>query len=280
MAEISMSKEIYDSDEKGKALRDTFWAIWRYRELIRLLVKRDLSIRYKRSLFGIGWSLLNPILTSLVMWVVFVQIFAQRFSNGTSYAPYVLSGVLILIFFQQGFNQSAESIASGAGILMKVYVPPQIFAFAGAVSNSINFCFGLFALAFLSLLTGDGISGWFFLVLPLVIFMLMYITGLGLLVSILYIRYQDSRSIITVLLFLMTYLTPVFYPKEILSGPILWVATANPLTSYANIFRDVFLNIGNASYGDWLFISISSLLSLFFGIKLFVRNWPKIVVMI
>lgn len=275
-----MSKETYDSANKGKALTDTFWATWRYRELIRLLVKRDLSMRYKRSLFGIGWSLLNPILTSLVMWLVFVQIFAQRFSTGASYAPYVLSGVLILIFFQQGFSQSAESIASGSGILMKVYVPPQIFAFAGAVSNSINFCFGLFALAFLSLLTGDGISGWFFLVLPMIIFMLMYITGLGMMVSILYIRYQDSRNIITVLLFLMTYLTPVFYPKEILNGPILWIATANPLTSYANIFRDVFLNIGSASYGDWLFVSTSSLLSLFFGIKIFVKAWPKTVVML
>lgn len=275
-----MSKEIYDSRTLNKAFTDTFKGVWSYRDLIFLLVKRDLAVRYKRSLFGVVWSLLNPLLTSLVMWVVFVQIFAQRFTDGTSYAPYVLSGVLIVLFFQQGFNQAADSIAQGAPILMKVYVPPQVFAFAGAVSNAVNFLFGLAALTLLSLMTGDGISIWFFMIIPMLIFMLMYITGLGLLCSIMYIRYQDSRNVVNVLLLLMTYLTPVFYPKEILSGAVFWIATANPLTSYADIFRHVFLNTGNATFGDWLFIGISSLVCLLLGIKLFVKFWPKTVVMI
>jgi ABC-2 type transport system permease protein len=279
MAEVLVSKEIYDSQAQSKAFTDTFLAFWRYRELVILLVKRDLSVRYKRSLFGIGWSLLNPLLTSLVMWVVFVQIFASRFTDGASYAPYVLSGVLVVIFFQQGFNQAADAIAHGASILMKVYVPPQIFAFAGAVSNAINFLFGLVALAFLSLITGDGIAPWFFMVIPMMMFMLMYITGLGLMVSILYIRFQDSRNVVTVLLLLMTYLTPVFYPKEILSGPILWIATANPLTSYADIFRHVFSSTGTATYGDWIFVAVSSIVCLLVGIRSFVKAWPKTVVM-
>jgi ABC-type polysaccharide/polyol phosphate export permease len=98
-----MSQEFYDSEDRGKLIIDSFKAFWKYRELITILVKRDLSVRYKRSLFGIAWSMLNPLLTSLVMWIVFVQIFAQRFNDGLSYAPYVLSGVLILVFFQQGF---------------------------------------------------------------------------------------------------------------------------------------------------------------------------------
>jgi len=109
--------------------------------------------------------------------------------------------------------------------------------------------------------------------------MLMYITGLGLLVSILYIRFQDSRNVVAVLLLLMTYLTPVFYPKEILSGPIFWIATLNPLTSYADIFRHVFSNTGTATYLDWLYIALTAIMSLFVGIKTFVRSWPKTVVM-
>jgi ABC-2 type transport system permease protein/lipopolysaccharide transport system permease protein len=275
-----MSKHIYDSQTKSRAFVDTFTGFWRYRELIVLLVKRDLSIRYKRSLFGIGWSLLNPLLTSLVLWVVFVQIFAQRFPDGASFAPYVLSGVLIVIFFQQGFNQAADAIAQGAAILMKVYVPPQIFAFAGAVSNAFNFSFGLIALAILSWITGDGVSIWFFMVIPMMVCMLMYITGLGLLISILYIRFQDTRNVVAVLLLLMTYLTPVFYPKEILSGPILWIATANPLTSYSDIFRHVFSNTGTATHGDWVFIITTSLVCLLVGIRTFVKAWPKTVVML
>jgi len=274
-----MSREIYDSQKQSRAFTDTFTSFWRYREVIVLLVKRDLNVRYKRSLLGIGWSLVNPLLTSLVMWLVFVQIFAQRFTDGTSYAPYVLSGVLIVVFFQQGFNQAADAIAQGSAILMKVFVPPQIFAFAGAISNAVNFLFGLAALSFLLLTTGNGISIWFILIIPMTLCMLMYITGLGLMVSILYIRFQDSRNVVTALLLLMVYLTPVFYPKEILSGLILWIATLNPLTSYADIFRYVFSNTGSATYGDWIYIGLTSVVSLFVGIKVFVKAWPKTVVM-
>lgn len=275
-----MSLPIYDSATRKLSLLKNIRVFWEYRDLIRLLVHRDLTVRYKRSLFGIGWTLLNPLLTSLVLWLVFVEIFAQRFSNGTSYAPYVLSGVLLLVFFQQGFNQAAEAIAQGANVLTKVYVPPQVFALAGAITNAINFVFGLFALFLLSLLTGDGISILFPLVIPLIIFMLFYITGLGLVVSILYIKYQDTRNIISVILLLMTYLTPVFYPKEILSGVVATLASLNPLTSYADIFRYVFTNSGVATIGDWIYISISSLTVLLFGIRVFAKSWPKVVVML
>jgi len=271
--------QIYDSSEKRSSVRKTLQSFWTYRELVVVLVKRDLTVRYKRSLLGVTWTLVNPLLTSLVLWVVFVQIFAQRFANGTSSAPYVLSGVLILVFFQQGFNQAADAIAQSASILMKIYVPPQIFALAGAISNAINFMFGLIALTILSLITGDGISWHAPLVIPMAIFMLFYITGLGLMISIIYIKFQDSRNIVSVYLMLMTYLTPVFYPKEILSGPILVFAEANPLTSYADIFRDVFTNTSIATFGDWIFVSVSSIFFLVIGMRVFVRAWPRVVVM-
>jgi ABC-type polysaccharide/polyol phosphate export permease len=162
---------------------------------------------------------------------------------------------------------------------MKVYVPPQVFAFAGAVSNAVNFTFGLAALAFLSIITGDGISNWFLFTIPMMLLMLMYITGLGLITSILFIRFQDSRNIVNVFLLLMTYLTPVFYPKEILSGPILLIASANPLTSFADIFRHVFSNTGTATLGDWIYVLVISTLVFLLGIRFFGRNWSKAVVM-
>ena len=137
-----MSKKVYDSQARGKVFADTFRAFWDYRELIQLLVKRDIAVRYKRSFLGLLWTLLNPLLTSLVLWFVFIEIFSARLPDGTQFAPYLLAGVLLVTFFTQGFNQAADSIAQGSGILMKIYVPPQVFAFAGAVSNAVNFCFG------------------------------------------------------------------------------------------------------------------------------------------
>ena len=274
-----MSKEVYDSQARGKVFADTFRAFWRYRELVVILLKRDFAVRYKRSFLGLIWSLLNPLLTSLVLWFVFIEIFSARLPDGTQFAPYLLAGVLLVTFFTQGFNQAADSIAQGSGILMKIYVPPQVFAFAGAVSNAVNFCFGLFALAFISLITGDGISMLFPLTVVIILFMLMYVTGLGLLVSVAYVRYDDTRSIFAILISFMMYLSPIFYPKEILSDTMLRIVNINPLTSYLDVFRYVFSNTGSASWGDWVYMSSFSVVILFIGIRSFAKAWPRTVVM-
>ena len=274
-----MSKEVYDSQARGKVFRDTFKAFWDYRELIGLLVRRDIAVRYKRSFLGLIWTLLNPLLTSLVLWFVFITIFTAKLPDGTQFAPYLLAGVLLITFFTQGFNQAADSIAQGSGILMKIYVPPQVFAFAGAVSNAVNFCFGLIALAFISLITGDGISFYFPLTIFVILFMLMYVTGLGLLVAVAYVRYDDTRNIFAILISFMMYLSPIFYPKEILSDVMLTIVNANPLTSFLDVFRFVFSNTGTATWGDWAYMGGFSTFILIMGIRSFARAWPRTVVM-
>jgi len=274
-----MKNKVYDSSQSGRVFADTFRAFWDHRQLIALLVRRDITVRYKRSFLGLLWTLLNPLLTSLVLWFVFITIFRGKLPDGTQFAPYVLAGVLLITFFTQGFNQAADSIAQGSGILMKIYLPPQVFALSGVLSNALNFVFGLFALTFVSLLTGDGVSYLFILSIFPILFMLMYVTGLGLLVSIAYIRYDDTRSVFAILISFMMYLSPIFYPKEILSGKVLMIVNANPLTSFLDVFRFVFLNTGSASWGDWAYMSSFSVTTLFLGIKLFARAWPRTVVM-
>ena len=274
-----MSKKIYDSQDRIRVFADTFKAFWDYRQLILLLVKRDITVRYKRSLLGLLWTLLNPLLTSLVLWFVFINIFSAKLPDGTQFAPYLLAGVLLITFFIQGFNQAADSIALGSGILMKIYVPPQVFAFAGAVSNAVNFCFGLFALAFISLITGDGVFIFFPATILVIFSMLMYVTGLGLLVSIAYVRYDDTRSIFAILISFMMYLSPIFYPKEILGETMLAVVNANPLTSFLDVFRYVFSNTGSASWADWAYMGGFSAFILIMGIRSFAKAWPRTVVM-
>ena len=101
-------------------------------ELIRLLVGRELTLRYKRSVLGIGWTLLNPILTSFVLWIVFSFVFASKLPSGQQFAPYLMAGILLNTFFNQGLLASAESIAGNGGVLTKIYIPPQIFAVSAA----------------------------------------------------------------------------------------------------------------------------------------------------
>lgn len=271
---------IYDSSKSGNLFSDTFAGLWARRHLVWILVRRDLAVRYKRSTLGLAWTLLNPLLTSLILWFVFISIFSERLPESTQFAPYVLSGVILITFFTQGFNQAADSLTQSAPILSKVYVQPQVFAFAGAISNAINFVFGLVALAMISLITGDGISSFFFLTGFLLIFMLMFITGLGLMVSILYIRFEDTRSIFSILTSFMMYLSPVFYPVEILNETMSRIVNLNPLTSFLDVFRHVFSNTGVATIGDWTYMSLSSVLIFLFGIRVFAKAWPKTAVML
>jgi ABC-2 type transport system permease protein len=269
----------YDSSARTNYFKELTTNLWDQRDLIILLVKRDLSVRYKRSVLGLVWTMLNPLLTSLVLWAIFVFVFRSKLADGSQFAPYVLSGVLLMTFFSQGFMQATESIASGVGILQKVYVRPHVFAFASALSNSVNFILGLFALVVVTLLVGEGISLFAPLVVTVIICLLALTIGLSLLTAILFIRFDDSKNIIAIVLQLLFYLTPVFYPKDILSAPVRLIVSINPLSSYLDIFRFVFASTGKATLFDWVYMFTSSALILVIGLFVFKRSWAKSVVM-
>jgi ABC-2 type transport system permease protein len=269
----------YDSSRKTRSLGGLYWTILNRRDLILLFVRRDLHVRYRRTVLGLLWSLINPLLSSLVLWFVFVNIFNAKLPDGTRFAPYVLAGVLLISFFSQGFLQAAESIASGIGILQKVYVKPEIFAVSSSISSAVNFCFGLFALAFVNVLVGGHFSLWLPMVLVVTISMMCLITGLGIMTAILFIKYDDSRNIVNILLLLLNYLTPIFYPKDILGKQVERIVSLNPLSSYLDIFRYVFTGTGAATTFDWLYMCGTAAGSLFLGLIIFNRYWHKTVVM-
>ena len=271
--------EIYDSSAHTKYFKELSTNLWDQRDLINLLVKRDLTVRYKRSILGLLWTLLNPLLTSLVLWIVFVQIFKTKLADGSQFAPYVLAGVLLMTFFNQAFMQATDSIASGIGILKKIYGRPHVFAFASAISNSVNFTFGLFALILVTFLVGEGISLFVPLTILVILCMLGLTIGLSLMTSILFIRFNDSKNIINLILQLLFYLTPVFYPKDILSAPIRLIVSLNPLSSYLDIFRFVFSNTGKATLFDWVYMFSSSAIVLLLGLVVFKMAWAKSAVM-
>ena len=270
----------YDSSLPQAYFRSLLSFLIARRDLIAIFVQRDLQVRHRRSILGLVWSLLNPLLSSLVLWFVFVNIFNAKLANGVSFAPYVLAGVLLITFFSQGFLQAADSIASGVDILQKVYVKPEIFAVSSSISSAINFIFGLIALVFVNLLVGDNLSPFIPMTVFVIISMMFLITGLGLMTAILFIKFNDTRNIINILVQLLAYLTPVFYPRDILGKNVERVISLNPLSSYLDIFRSVFTESGIATTFDWLYMSGSAFGSLFLGIFIFNRYWSKTVVML
>lgn len=248
--------------------------------MIRLLVGRELTLRYKRSVIGIGWTLLNPMLTSFILWIVFSTVFAARLPTGQRFAPYLMAGILLNTFFSQGLVQSAESIASNGGVLTKIYVKPQIFAVSSALAALVNFFIGMIPLVIVCAISGQHIAWTFPLVFVVGFFMVLLVAGLGLSLSILFIRFDDTRNIVNVLLLILMYLTPIFYPITILSHRMQTLVKINPMTSYLNCFRWAFSNNAVSTPRDWLYVVLSGLLSIWMGTSLFRKFWPRTVAML
>lgn len=249
-------------------------------ELIRLLVGRELTLRYKRSVLGIGWTLLNPILTSFVLWIVFSFVFASKLPSGQQFAPYLMAGILLNTFFNQGLMASAESIAGNGGVLTKIYIPPQIFAVSAALAALVNFLIGFLPLAIVVIISGQNLSLWLPISLVVGLFMAIFVAGIGLTLSILFIRFDDSRNIVSVLLMITMYLTPIFYPVSVLNSTMETIVRLNPITSYLEIFRWAFSNNASPSGRDWIFMIVTSLFSIIIGTYFFKRRWPKTVAML
>ena len=266
---------------KGNSLAPGLFGLKKnHLQLLRLLVGQELTLRYKRSLLGIGWTMLNPMLTSLVLWLVFSFLFAGKLESGQLFAPYLMAGVLMNTFFHQGLIQAAGSISNNAAILTKVAVPPRIFAFAAALAALSNFLIGLLPLAFVVYASGQQLSIYLPIVLVTGLFLTLLITGLGLMLSILYIRFDDTKNIVNVLLLILVYLTPVFYPIAILSDGMQRIVNLNPLTSYLDVFRWSFSGNAVSTWGDFIFLSLTGVIAFVLGNRIFKRLWPKTVAML
>ena len=252
----------------------------KYAQLIRLLVGRELTLRYKRSVIGIGWTLLNPMLTSFVLWVVFSFVFASKLPGTQQYAPYLMAGILLNTFFNQGVTLSAESIANNGPVLTKIYVPPQVFPISTALAGLVNFFIGMIPLSIVCLISGQSVAWTMPLVLLVGVCLALLTAGIGLTLSIMYIRFDDTRNIVTVMLMILMYFTPVFYPISILSEKLQRIIVLNPLTSYLDVFRWAFSNNATVTAFDWLYMFGTSFVSIAIGTFVFKKYWPRTVAML
>ena len=269
--------QVYDSDVKLVPVISQIQAIWENRGLLSLLVRRDLTVRYKRSIIGIWWSLLNPLFTTAVMYYVFNTVFKSRLPGGAPFLPYLLSGVLLMAFFNQGLTMGADSVATGAGVLTKVYVRPEIFAASSAISSAINFLIGMIPMTAVLMIAGEHPGFRSPLVLVVIVCMTLFVTGLALLLSIAYINFDDSRSLITIFLMALQYMTPVFYPISVLGPHTKRVIMLNPLTSYLDVFRSVYGGGAVVTWHEWAMMIATSICAFVVGFWVFIRKWPGLV---
>ncbi len=191
-----------------------------------------------------------------------------------------MAGILMNTFFNQSLMQSADSIASNGGVLTKIYVPPQIFAISSALAGLANFFIGLLPLALVCFVAGQPVAFTAPLVIVVGVALAFLTAGLGLALSILFIRFDDTRNIVNVLLMILMYLTPIFYPVSIMNETMQSIIKWNPLTSYLDIFRWAFSNNASPTLFNWIYMGIWSTFALLLGTYVFKKYWPRTVAML
>lgn len=274
------STYIYDSDQPRRPIVTELTNLWTYRGLLKLLVARDLTVRYKRSTLGVWWTLLNPLLTMAVLWVVFSQFFRFEMPGNEPYIVYLLSGILLLTFFAQGVIATGSSIVNSASVLSKVYVPPEVFSVAASVAALVNFGISLLPLLAIQLIVGVGVP-WTVLLVPIpAFFLLLLVAGLGLLVASAAVYFYDVLDLTAVLTQLIGYLTPTFYPITIVPDRFLPFIFANPLYSYLFVFRGFMYRGEVAPAWNFIMMGTTSVVVLLVGVWVFTRSWKNLVVVL
>ena len=189
--------------------------LFKYKWLLQELVIRDLKIKYRRSVLGYLWSVLNPLLMMLVLTVVFSTVFRFDIPN---YPVYVLTGQLLFSFYNESTTMAMDSILTGASLIKKVYLPKYIFPLSKVLSTFVTMLFSLIAL-FIVMIVTDAEFHVTLILLPVAfLYMLIFSLGVSLILSVSVIYFRDIKHLYGVFLSALNYLTPIFYPTSILPG--------------------------------------------------------------
>lgn len=263
---------VYDSAAPARPLLDELRNLRTYRGLLAILVRRDVVLRYKRSVLGVWWTLLDPLLTTLVLWIVLSQVFRASIP-GVPYVIYLLSGVLLFRYFEQATLTVGSSLVDSSGILSRVYAPAEVFALAPAAAACVNFAVGLVPLFALIVLLGVGVPPTALLIPLPALALLLAASGLGLVLASVAVRFHDVLPLATAGMFLLGWLTPTFYPLDAVGERFQLVIELNPLHHYLLVFRELAYGGTSGPWSSWAVIAVTALGAFVAGTYVFARSW-------
>lgn len=206
----------------------------KYKFLIKQLVSRDFKTKYKRSILGILWSFLNPLLTMIVQYFVFSTIFK---TDIPFYTAYLLIGIVCFNFFSEACGLTLTSILGNANLITKVYMPKYIYPVTRVMSSIINLGISFIPLMIVSLVTGVHFTKAAFLALFFVMCLIIFSMGLGLLLSTSMVFFRDTQFLWGIFSMIWMYATPIFYPESILPDNFRFVLEVNPIYYFLKNIR-------------------------------------------
>lgn len=211
----------------------------RHQFLFEELVKRDFAKKYKRTVLGMAWSILSPLMNLLIMWLVFNNFFGNNMDH---YVVYLFAGQLVFSYFSDATNLGMNSLVNNAGIFTKVNVPKYLFLFSQNVSSLINF--GLTLLVFFTFVAIDGVPfTWKFIwLLYPTACLIVFNLGIGLVLSALFVFFRDMQYLWGILTQLIMWMSAIFYTIDSYNYTVQCLFLLNPLYLYIRYFRKIVLD--------------------------------------
>ena len=259
-----------------KIINNLKYTYKKYGFLLQQLVSRDFKVKYKRSVLGIVWSLLYPILMMAVMAVVFSNVF--KFSTpGVSYLAYLLIGLTYFNYFSEASNLAMSSVVANFSLINKVYIPKYIFPLSKCLFVGINFLLTLIPLYVVIIATGTGLNWWHLLLPFSFVCLFLFTVGMGFILSTISVFLRDMFYIYGIVLTIWTYLTPIMYDISIINPTLQFIMKLNPMYQFINFARSIILYGNCPTIGQFAGCAVSALVIFFLGIFIFKKKQDKFI---
>lgn len=248
--------------------------LWAYRELFYFMVWKDLKVRYQQTVLGVGWALLQPLLTTILFTIIFGRL-ARVPSNGVPYPVFALAGMVPWFFFSSAYTNASTTLIGHAAMLSKVYFPRLIFPFTPVLVGLVDFAVSALLLVVAMIIYGVAPSAWALLLVPYTVLLLVMTTvGVGCLLAALSLEFRDVKHVLPFLTQIWMFATPIVYPLSLV--PERWqpLYALNPLAGIVATFRASLFGLPI----PWLVLGISTLsaiAALLVGVVHFRRTEPR-----
>ena len=240
--------------------------LYEYRELLKSNVKKEIRGKYKGSFLGVLWTFLNPLLQVAVYAIVFPYIMRIKTEN---YLQYLIVGIIPWTFFTTVVNQGMIAVRMNAGIIKKVYFPREILPISVALSGLVNFFISCIIILIFCIFGGLGIS-WHLALLPVIAIIQFFFTlGIVMALSAINIYVKDTEYLVTFILSMLFYVTPILYSAELFPVNMRWILQINPLSGIISAYRDIFMYHQIPAMNSILYLVGVAAVIFFIGLAIF-----------
>lgn len=253
-------------------------ALWRHRRTLRVLVQRDLAVKYQKTVMGYLWSLIEPLSMALIYWMIFGVLFDRGDVDGVSFALYVVSGIFAWMWASHAMSESTSSLTSQSSLITTMKVPREVFPVARVFARLAEFLAGIPIIVLFALLFGGkAVWGWNLALLPVAILLqAVLLTGIAFILASLNVLYRDVQRVMRLATRILFYAAPTVYPfhKVVESDMPHWVKVAyeaNPFVGIIRLQHGVWIPGEIPGWRALAYCATVSVVLLFFGRWLFVR---------